>query len=170
MHLSLYVSACGTRLTASLTGPVSYADRRRALQTACQRGKAQGIERYLIDLTLAWHVLGTPDEKASFFHALRERDELAGARVAYLNCPEGNIAELQAAATELGFRASMFGDRSSAIDWLHLGDPAVRIASDSVRSLSASITAAIFAVAREPLSSRRAPSPSPNGLRRSRGA
>ena len=126
MHLSLYVSACGTRLTASLTGPVSYADRRRALDAVCQRGKAQGIDRYLIDFTLAWHSLGTPEEKASFFHALRERTELVGARIAYLNCPEGSIAELQAAATEVGFTAGMFGDRSAAIDWLERGDHVVR--------------------------------------------
>jgi hypothetical protein len=126
MHLSLYVSACGTRLTASLTGPVSYADRRRALDVVCQRAKAQGIDRYLIDFTLAWHSLGTPEEKASFFHVLREHHDLAGARIAYLNCPEGNIAELRAAASELGFTAGIFGDRSAAIDWLQRDDQIVR--------------------------------------------
>ncbi|MUV14318.1 hypothetical protein [Noviluteimonas gilva] len=118
MHLSLYVSACGTRLTASLTGPVSYADRRRALDVVCQRGKAEGIDRYLIDFTLAWHSLGTPEEKASFFHALRDRREFEGARIAYLNCPEGNIVELREAAAQVGFTAGIFGDRSAAIDWL----------------------------------------------------
>ena len=126
MHLTLYLSACGTRLTASLTGPVGYADRQRALEAVCKRGMAEGIDRYLVDFTMAWHMLGTPEEKASFFGALRECNHLRGARVAYLNCPEGNIAELQAAATELGFEASMFGDRSAAIDWLQQGDQAER--------------------------------------------
>ena len=118
MHLALHHSACGRRLSAVLTGPVSYADRRDALDLVCRTGVAHRIAQYLIDFTTSWHVVEGPHEKAEFFHALRDRAELAGARVAYVNCPEGNLAELHAAARDVGFEAGVFRTRSAAIEWL----------------------------------------------------
>jgi hypothetical protein len=118
MQLSLHNSACGRRLTAALAGPVTYANRLFALDAVCRARKEDAIGLFLVDFTLAWHIVGAPDEKAAFFDALMRRHELAGARIAYLNCPEGNMAELMAAADALGFEAAMFRGRSSAIDWL----------------------------------------------------
>lgn len=86
----------------------------RAVRAAVERG----IALIMVDFTLAWHLVAAPEEKAAFFHALRGRKDLAGVRIAYVNCPEGNVAELQAVAEEAGFVARMFSGRSAAIDWL----------------------------------------------------
>ncbi|KGQ20617.1 hypothetical protein LF41_1154 [Lysobacter dokdonensis DS-58] len=100
---------------------MTYADRRRAMEKVCETAAARGIARFLVDFTLAWHVVGDPLEKEAFFQALSGRHELAGARIAYVNCPEGSISELHAAADALGFSAGMFRDRSRAIEWLKHG-------------------------------------------------
>lgn len=118
MRLTLTWSACGTRLTATLAGPVSYAHRAVAMDRVAKEAAARGISRIMVDFTLAWHLIAAPEDKAAFFDALRSRTDLAGVRIAYINCPEGNVAELQAVAEELGFVARMFSGRSAAIDWL----------------------------------------------------
>lgn len=118
MRLLLTWSASGTRLTATLSGPVSYAHRSVALEQVAREAAGRGISQVMIDFTLAWHLMAAPEDKAAFFDALRARTDLSGLRIAYINCPEGNVAELQAVANELGFVARMFSGRSAAIDWL----------------------------------------------------
>jgi hypothetical protein len=129
MQLNLTWSACGQRLSAALIGPVTYADRAHALACACREASSRGSWQFLIDFTLAWHALGNPGDKPAFFEGLRGRSELANARIAYVNCPEGNIAELLAVSDEVGFDAMMFRDRSSAIAWLEGRQPNVSFSS-----------------------------------------
>lgn len=124
MRLELTWSACGQRLSAVLTGPVTYADRSQALAAVCQEAAARGIRQFLIDFSLAWHMLGEPDDKPVFFENLRRRAELANTRIAYVTGPEGNVAELLSVAEDVGFAAQMFRDRSSAIAWLAAVDSA----------------------------------------------
>ena len=127
MRLTLTYSASGSRLTATLAGPVSYAHRIVALGRVADAAAERGISLIMIDFTLAWHLVAAPEDKAAFFDALRVRPDLTGMRIAYINCPEGNVAELQAVADELGFCAGMFTGRSAAIDWLEdRGEVAVR--------------------------------------------
>ena len=118
MRLTLTWSASGARLTATLSGPVSYAHRAVAMDRVAREAAERGISRVMIDFTLAWHLIAAPEDKAAFFDALRVRTDLSGMRIAYINGPEGNVAELQAVADELGFVARMFSGRSAAIDWL----------------------------------------------------
>lgn len=118
MQLSLTWSSTGHRLTATLQGPVSYAHRRIALDRVLDSAAERGVTQLMVDFTLAWHLVAAPEEKAAFFTALRARPALAGARIAYVNCPEGDITELQAVADEMGFVARTFLGRSEAIAWL----------------------------------------------------
>lgn len=118
MRLTLTWSACGRRLTATLAGPVSYAHRMVALERVAGEAAERGISKIMIDFTLAWHLVAAPGDKAAFFDALRARTDLAGASIAYVNCPEGYVPELRAIAGEMGFDARMFSGRSAAIDWL----------------------------------------------------
>lgn len=118
MRLTLTSSASGSRLTATLAGPVSYAHRILAMERVADEAAQRGISLVMVDFTLAWHLVAAPEDKVAFFNALRERKDLAGLRLAYINCPEGNIPELQAVAEEMGFVARMFSGRSAAIDWL----------------------------------------------------
>ena len=97
---------------------MSYAHRTVALDRVVSAAVERGVSLLMVDFTLAWHVVGAPEEKAAFFDALRARTDLAGARIAYVNCPEGIVAELQATAEYLGFSARAFLGRSAAIDWL----------------------------------------------------
>jgi hypothetical protein len=122
MRLTLTWSGSGSRLTATLAGPVSYAHRVVAMNRVADAAAERGISLMMVDFTLAWHLMAAPEDKASFFDALRARTDLAGARIAYVNCPEGNVAELQAVAAEIGFAARMFSGRSTAIDWLESSD------------------------------------------------
>lgn len=118
MRLTLTWSASGRRLTATFAGPVSYENRLAAMDRVVKEAAERGISLIMLDFTLAWHLIAAPEDKAAFFDAMRGRTDLAGARIAYINCPEGNVAELQSVAKELGFAARMFSGRSAAIDWL----------------------------------------------------
>ena len=126
MHLSLYVSACGTRLTASLTGPVSYADRRRALDAVCQRGKAQGIDRYLIDFTLAlaqsW--ARRRKKRRSSMRCANETNSPARASPISI-APKATSPNCRRQRPNSASRPACSATAVAAIDWLHLGDPAV---------------------------------------------
>jgi hypothetical protein len=133
MRLTLTWSGSGSRLTATLAGPVSYAHRMVCMNRVADAAAERRISQIMVDFTLAWHLVAAPEDKATFFDALRFRRDLAGARIAYVNCPEGNVAELQTVAGEIGFAARMFAGRSAAIDWLESPDSLGRMIRNAAR-------------------------------------